>query len=66
MSTTQTQLADGAREPPARFCEVHGKVICWHDRRRRVCDAWDKKHVPTAWDKALAKLTADERRALGL
>jgi hypothetical protein len=47
-------------------CEETGAVLSWHLMKKTVCDCWKAKHVPTARDTALAKLTAADRRALGL
>lgn len=47
-------------------CAVHQRVLYWPTKKKQVCDAWKKKYVPTARDKALAKLNAEDKRVLGL
>ena len=47
-------------------CKVTGQVLYWPKKRSQVCDAWKAKHVPTAREEAIARLSAKDRRALGL
>ena len=47
-------------------CIVHQTVLYCAYKRKHVCDAWEKKRPPTVRERALSKLTAEERRALGI
>ena len=47
-------------------CKKLGFKCQYWDGRRYVCDAYEPKHVPTAREIALCKLTPEDKKALGL
>ena len=48
-------------------CQLTGHVMVWGTLSKYVCDEWKKKPpVNTVRKKALAKLTAEEKKELGL
>lgn len=48
------------------FCPVAQEVLYCGDKGDQVCNGWEPPHVKTDREKALEKLTHEERVTLGL